>query len=310
MKPSRNVTIVVSLLMVAFLAGSVTLLRHLDAVRSATPLEEVLYISSPKLLRRMSLGYEGLLADVYWTRAIQYFGAHHHQGGQNYALLAPLLEITTALDPHLVVAYEFGANFLAPNPPNGAGMPQEAITMVQQGIAANPDNWKLYYQLGFINYTELKNYSAAADAFERGSRVANAHPVMKVLAATMAEHAGDSQMARALWTTTYNTIHDKQIRANAVAHLRALQSDDTVVALENLALQFRQQTGHFPASFHEMIVSGVLPGVPVDPAGHTYELLPQGKIQLRVPDDLPFAEKGLPPGYKALNRLKSSPEGS
>ena len=31
--------------------------------------------------------------------------------------------------------------------------------MVQQGIAANPDNWKLYYQLGFINYTELKNYA-------------------------------------------------------------------------------------------------------------------------------------------------------
>ena len=87
MKPSRKLTIVASLLMVAFLAGSVTLLRHLDAVRSATPLEEVLYISSPKLLKRMSLGYEGLLADVYWTRAIQYFGGHHHQGGRHYALL-------------------------------------------------------------------------------------------------------------------------------------------------------------------------------------------------------------------------------
>lgn len=308
MKPSRKVMLVASVLMVAFLAGSVTLLRHLDTVRAATPLEEVLYISSPKLLKRMSLGYDGLLADVYWTRAIQYFGGHHHQGAENYALLAPLLEITTTLDPQLVVAYEFGANFLAPNPPNGAGLPQEAIRLVQHGIGANPDNWKLYYQLGFIHYTELKNYSAAADAFERGSRVPNAHPVMKVLAARMAQHAGDSQMARALWTTTYNTTNDKQIRANAVAHLRALQSDDTVVALESLAAQFQQQTGHFPTSFNEMIATGALQGLPVDPAGHTYELLPQGKIQLRVPDDLPFVEKGLPPGYKPLNRLKSAAE--
>jgi tetratricopeptide (TPR) repeat protein len=310
MKPSRHTTAVVSTLLVAFLAGSVTLLRHLDTLRAAAPVEEVLYITSPKLLKRMSLGYDGLLADVYWTRAIQYFGEHHHRGAESYALLAPLLELTTALDPHLVVAYDFGANFLAPAPPDGAGLPDRALKLVQHGIENNPDNWKLYYQLGFIYDLQLKNYAAAADAFARGSRVADAHPVMQVLAAKMAQHAGDSQMARALWTTTYNTTHDKQIRANAVAHLRALQSDDTVVALEKLAAQFREQTGHFPASFNDMIASGLLQGTPVDPAGHTYQLLPQGKVELRVPDDLPFSEKGLPPGYKPLNRIKPGAEGS
>ena len=65
----------------------------------------------------MSLGYDGLLADIYWTRAVQYFGSKHHEGSRNFDLLAPLLEITTTLDPHLLVAYEYGANFLAPKPP-------------------------------------------------------------------------------------------------------------------------------------------------------------------------------------------------
>ena len=30
----------------------------------------------------MSLGYDGLLADIYWTRAVQYFGGKHHDGAQ------------------------------------------------------------------------------------------------------------------------------------------------------------------------------------------------------------------------------------
>ena len=65
-----------------------------------------------------------------WTRAVQYFGNKHHDGARRYDLLAPLLEITTGLDPHLLVAYEYGTNFLAPKPPGGGGMP---------GV---PSNWK------------------------------------------------------------------------------------------------------------------------------------------------------------------------
>ena len=64
-------------------------------------------------MKRLSLGYDGLLADIYWTRAVQYFGTRHQQQrAQLQSLLAPLLEITTTLDPQLLVAYQFGANFL------------------------------------------------------------------------------------------------------------------------------------------------------------------------------------------------------
>jgi tetratricopeptide (TPR) repeat protein len=298
------------LLLVAFLAGSVVPLERLDKLRSTASLDEVLYISSPKLLKRLSLGYDGLLADIYWTRAVQYFGGKHQVGAAHYALLAPLLEITTTLDPHLVVAYDFGANFLAPTSPEGAGLPGEAIKLVQHGIESNPDNWKLYYQLGFIYYMQLKNYAAAADAFARGSEVPNAHPFLKVLASQMAQHAGDSQMARALWTTTYNSTKDELIRANARAHLRALDSDDAVTALEGLVAQFDAKTGHFPESFIDMVRAGMLQGTPVDPAGHTYKLLPYGKVEVRVPDDLPFIQKGLPPGYKPPNKTKLLPTDS
>src|SRR5580693_879505 len=124
MKPSRQITLVVSTLLLACMLASVLLLRKVDRLRSGATLQEVLYISSPQALKRLSLGYDGLLADIYWTRAVQYYGNKHHDGARRFDLLAPLLEITTALDPQLLVAYEYGANFLAPKPPNGAGMPE------------------------------------------------------------------------------------------------------------------------------------------------------------------------------------------
>ena len=185
-------------------------------------------------------------------------------------MLAPLLEITTTLDPHLVVAYQFGANFLAPKPPNGAGMPEKAIQLVNYGIQNNPNDWKLYYELGFIYYMDLKDYAKAADAFARGSQVPDAHPFLKVMAAQMAQHAGDTQMARALWTTTYQSTQDKQIRGNALAHLRALQVADEVTAIEALVGQYRQTTGRTPASLDELVAANYLKYVPLDPAGHPY----------------------------------------
>jgi hypothetical protein len=299
MSGSRRITVIFSVLLLGAFIGSVLLLRRVDQVRTNATLEEVLYISSPQALKRLSLGYNGLLADIYWTRAVQYYGNKHHDGAQRYDLLAPLLEITTTLDPQLLVAYEYGANFLAPKPPNGAGMPERAITLEEFGIRNNPDEWKLYYNDGFIYYMELKDYPGAARAFARGAQVPKAHPLLAVLAGRMAEHAGDRQMARMMWSTTYQTTKDVNVRANAAAHLRALQVDEDVTNLEALTARYHEQTGLFPFSFAELQAAGMLQGIPRDPLGQPYKLMPDGRVELQTPDDFPFIQKGMPPGYVA-----------
>ncbi len=90
MKRSRRITITTSAVLVVCLLGSVLSLRRVDKVRTGATLQEVLYISSPKLLKHLSLGYDGLLADVYWTRAVQYFGERLTKGSEHFDLLAPL----------------------------------------------------------------------------------------------------------------------------------------------------------------------------------------------------------------------------
>ena len=299
MSISRKVTVATSLVMLFSLASSIFLLRRLDQVRTTATLDEVLYLNSPKWVKRLRLGYTGLLADIYWTRAVQYFGGKHvTAAAKDYRLLYPLLEITTELDPKLIVAYQFGANFLAPKPPDGAGQPEQAIALVEHGIKNNPDNWKLYYELGFVYYyMESKDYAKAAESFERGAKVPNAHPFLRILAAQMAQHAGEIQTSRMLWQTAYATTQDPMVRDNATAHLRALQVDEDVTQLEKVVAAYQKSTGRLPSSMNALIGAGLLRGVPVDPVGKPYKLMPDGRIELRNPEDFSFVEKGLPPGY-------------
>jgi tetratricopeptide (TPR) repeat protein len=300
MKQRQKTTIVASACLLLSLAASSFVLHRIDQLRPQATLDEVLLLSSPKVIKRASLGYDGLMACIYWTRAVQYFGYRHHNYAASYNLLAPLLEITTHLDPHLVIAYEFGSSFLAPQPPHGAGQPERAVELMEYGIQNNPDNWRLYYDLGFVYYMELKDYKNAAATFERGSRVPNAHPFLKVLAAQMAQHAGEYETARMLWTATYQTTQDQQIKENAVEHLRALRVDVDVQRLQHAVTRFGERTGRLPASMAELLAAEGLAETPVDPDGHPYKLTPEGRVEVRVPDDFPFATQGLPPGYKPV----------
>jgi tetratricopeptide (TPR) repeat protein len=304
MRQRRIVSLVAGACFLSSLAASALLLRGIDKLRPATMNEEVLYLDSP-VLKRLSLGYNGLLADIYWTRAVQYFGFRHHNGAANYNLLMPLLEITTHLDPQLMVAYEFGASFLAPAPPGGAGEPEQAIKLMEYGIQNNPENWKLYYDLGFVYYMNLKDYPKAAQVFAQGAQRPNAHSFLRLLAAQMAQHAGEFATARLMWNATYQNTQDELIKQNALEHLRALRVDEEVTRLQQAVTQFGERTGRLPASMAELASAEGLAAIPIDPEGHPYKLSPEGWVQVSIPDDFPFATKGLPPGYKPQPKFRS-----
>src|SRR5271166_1505390 len=186
---TARVNLVATAVLFVSLAGAMATLYAIDHLPRQSVAQEALYLRSTKILRRMSLGYTGLLADIYWTRAVQYFGEQHHNESGDFRLLAPLLEVTTELDPKLLPAYQFGANFLAPKPPNGAGLPGAALSLMKYGIEHNPDQWRLYYNLGFLYYTEFKDYAHAAEAFQQGAKLPVTNEFMPILAAQMAQHA-------------------------------------------------------------------------------------------------------------------------
>src|SRR3990172_2146318 len=74
---------------------------------------QLLYLFSREGGKRLGMGSAGLLACLYWTRAVQHYGRQHMGTVRQYPLLYPLLDITTTLDPELKIAYRFGAIFLS-----------------------------------------------------------------------------------------------------------------------------------------------------------------------------------------------------
>ncbi len=298
MNARTRTTIVAATSLAVSMTASILLLHHIDEIRPKATIEDVLYIDSPKIVKRASLGFDGLMACIYWTRTVQYFGHRHFLLSHSYNELAPLLEITTTLDPHMIPAYEFGASFLAPAPPNGAGQPMRAVHLMEYGIQNNPNDWHLYYDLGFVYYTELKDYQRAGEVFARGSQVPDAHPFLRMLAARMAEHAEDFATARMLWSATYESAHEANIRQNALEHLRALAVDEEVTNLEAAVARFNAANGRLPASLWEVVAAEHLAGLPLDPDGNPYELSYDGQVLVAKPDDFPFITKGVPPGYK------------
>ena len=296
---SRNRTTLIAgtCLLVSLLASSF-LLEPIDRIRPRGIADDALYITSAKMVRKASLGFEGLMACIYWTRTVQYFGHRHFNRARTYNQLAPLLEITVALDPRMLPAYQFGASFLAPAPPVGAGQPERAVRLIRYGIEHNPGNWRLYYDLGFVYYTELHDYTKATEAFRRGSEVPGAHPFMKILAANMAEHARDFNTARLLWRAAYDSSTETNIRQNALEHLRAIQVDEDVTTLQNAVTRFVQANGRNPTSLWEVVGAEHGRGLPLDPDGRPYELSVDGQVLVANPDDFPFITLGLPPGYK------------
>jgi hypothetical protein len=241
---------------------------------------DALYWASGESLRHLSLGYEGLLADVYWTRVVQYYGRQRLAQSGRFDLLAPLLQITTTLDPQLIIAYRFGAVFLAEKPPAGAGQPLEALRLLRRGIVANPGYWRLWQDLGFIYYWDLQDYAGAARAFQTGSQRPGAQVWLKTLAAAVAAKGGELQTARLLWSEIYRNADNEQIRRSAQDHLMALAAREDLGRLNSLLVRYREHSGHPARTFRELVVAGLLPRVPVDPSGASYAINSDGQADL------------------------------
>jgi tetratricopeptide (TPR) repeat protein len=265
--------------------------RHLDDV---TPQEvisdETLYLSGDTV-KRLSLGMEGLAADVYWIRTVQYFGGKLMDSGQPLSaaasanirmdLLAPLLNIVVTLDPHHIPAYRFGAIFLPER-----DLPA-AIALLEKGIDENPGEWRLYQDIGYIYWQagnrangdeRAADYAKAGEWYERGSNVPGAMWWMRDLAGYMKIAGGSREAAYAIYAS-YASSDDENIRNQAIMRLKQLRALDEMDAINELLARFKSQTGQCVSDLRQLAPQWRAMKLtlndeqrPVDPDGLAYEL--------------------------------------
>lgn len=281
-----------AILLAAGFAGVWQLQARIDAQQKDTRVErDELAIQSANVVKKMSLEYAPLMGAIYWTRVVQYYGEKHRLHQANLELLWPLLDITTTLDPSLVVAYRFGSTFLSDRAPRGAGRPDLGVKLLERGLKANPEEWRLYQDLGNVYYFDMKNFQKAAAAYAEGSKNPKAYIWMKVMAAKIAAEGESPETSYFLWQQVYETTTDPAIKKNAEDHLKLMHVELDLKAIDQVADAFEKKTGHRATKIGELIQAGLIQGMPKDPEGYPYVLGEGGKAELNL--DSPLLEQML-----------------
>jgi hypothetical protein len=257
--------------------------------------QEELMLRSASTIKRLSLGYDSLLADIYWTRAVQYYGTYAGIPGSSFKLLWPLLDITTTLDPKLIPAYRFGAVFLSEPPPVGAGNPERAIELMKRGIVENPQDWQMNSSLAFLYYWYMKDYQSSYEAYLQGSKNPAAPGWVGIMAARMASKADAIDTSKMIWSNIYNSTTNESLKKSAFEHLAGLQALQDTKILDKMSEKYREVYGHYPTSIEALVEAGILRAVPNDPSGVPYVIQIDGKaapgpastVKLETPPQTP-----------------------
>lgn len=229
----------------------------LEARRPALPAgyeDEDLALQGAKL-KGFALGFEGLIADWYWMKSLQYIGdkvvnskreiSMDNMRELNPRLLYPYLDNATTLDPKFFSVYEYGAIVL-PAIDN-----EQAIKLTQKGIENNPSDWRLYNYLGYI-YWRSGDYEKAAEIYERGSPLSGAPPFMLLMTAKMKSGGGSRETAREIYKQMFAQTTDENMKENAALRLLELDALDERDLLRQTLKDFQTKNNRCAADWREV----------------------------------------------------------
>jgi len=233
-----------------------------------------LYLRTGAEVRRLVPGFEGLMADIYWLRTVQYYGSQRaFSPDPHYELLRPLIDITTRLDPRFELAYRYGAIFLSEARPNGAGKPEQGVELLEAGVRQLPHSWRLRWDLGSFYFAFLSDSKRAAAVLVEAAKLPGAPYWLESLAGNFLM-GDDRQASRAIWRRQYE-LGEGAMRDNAAYHLQVLDALDTRDALRERVERFRAARGRVPRELGELVAGGLIRELPRDPSGAAFAYNPE-----------------------------------
>jgi tetratricopeptide (TPR) repeat protein len=275
------------------LALAIGLIRLMDARQAGTPVqfaEDPLYVKAATA-KRMSLAFNGLAADWYWMRSLQYVGRKivnfedTHDASVNFSsisdldlrLLPSLLRVCTTLDPQFIPPYEYGAAVL---PEINSDY---AIALLESGVAANPSEWRLYQHLGYV-YWQRHEYEKASEVYAAGARIPGVPAWMAALSARMKAEGGSRDAAREIYRLLYDSSTDRRVRDLVTNQIMRLDSLDQIEALRKILAGYNEKNGRCAASWLDVrnelrnsrFQIDAMTNAPQDPSDTPYRLTEKG----------------------------------
>jgi tetratricopeptide (TPR) repeat protein len=251
--------------------------------------EEELYLNGPAM-KRITLAFNGVAADWYWLKSLQYVGRkvinyEDTHAGQfdlsglsslDLRLLPSLLRMATTLDPQFLEPYYYGALILPDLNRD------EAIALLNQGIAANPDKWRLYQHLGYV-YWQSGDHQKASEVYAAGANIPGAPPWMMAMSARMKAEGGAGQEAREMYMHLSEASDDPNVKEMVQKQLMRLDSVEERDKIRRILADYKVRAGRCVTSWKEIVSSLRVAGLrvdgsgsPLDPRNVPYRLIKDG----------------------------------
>jgi hypothetical protein len=192
---------------VVLAAACIALKPALDGWTRPDHRHERLYFPKAAGLRAASLGFHAAAADWLWLRTTQYYGAYRRDE-HDLRYFDGLVEAVTALDPRFVEVYDFYSLVLCFD----KGEFTRAVDVLERGLLANPDDWRLPFKIGFIHYVFLRQYEVAAMWFASAAECPGATDFCRRFAAFSKRRAGDQAGSLILWQELGRTTDSEDMR--------------------------------------------------------------------------------------------------
>jgi hypothetical protein len=231
-----------------------------------------LFLSS-STLKKMSLGYNLLVADIYWIRALQYFSATDYYLDKPEELFN-YFDIITDLDPKFVNAYRFGGTFLAEPPDLGLGEIELGVRLLDKGRLNNPKNFRLVLDEAFIYYIYTNNFKRASELFEEASEKQSLSELRKAsikgMAALALTKSGNLELSKKIWTYIYKTSSVEGRKEHALSNLKEIETTEYENELTRALRSYYDDNKRLPNEIEALVERGYISKVPEDPYGGNF----------------------------------------
>lgn len=228
---------------------------------------ELSYLPKGEYLRVAVLGYQQIVADLIWLKAVQHFG-ERKQTKIGYKWAYHAVDVLTDLDPKFAFAYQAAGTNLGVY----AGLVQESIAILTKGMRHNPNVWELPFYTGYDYYFELHDPKSAAIYFRRAAELPGAPPYLPRLAARMTVEAGDPEAALEFLQRLYQQVEDEQIRKGLESRMREVAAERDIRFLEEAVRLYKTRYKKGPEKLDDLVRRGIITQIPVEPLGGTYKL--------------------------------------
>lgn len=190
-----------------------------------------------------SFGFNTLLADILWIRAIQYLGGIPKIEEAEAATIYQMFDRITDLDPQFLEAYKLGGLTL------GVEESEKAINLLEKGIVNNKDvPWTIPYYASISAFFHLKNYPEAIRFLEIAVKSPDHPPHIDRLLAMANNLAGYKETSLNLWQEIYaraNLNYEKDLAHKNLTRLaEEIVQTSTDTRLKDKAKNILNGLGH------------------------------------------------------------------